>query len=79
VNSGHHRKWLHQIFHMTIEEIIGCQISDFKMDMMEWLVIEFDLEKCRAKDFDIQEVSKIFSETTGIAINAKLGKCLIPK
>jgi DNA polymerase I len=24
--------------------------------------IEFDLEKCRAKDFDIQEVSKIFSE-----------------
>jgi DNA polymerase I len=24
--------------------------------------IDFDLEKCRAKDFDIQEVSKIFSE-----------------
>jgi DNA polymerase I len=24
--------------------------------------IEFDLEKCRAKDFDIQKVSKIFSE-----------------
>jgi DNA polymerase-1 len=24
--------------------------------------IEFDLEKCKAKDFDIQEVSKIFSE-----------------
>jgi|WetSurMetagenome_2_1015567.scaffolds.fasta_scaffold09730_2 DNA polymerase I len=24
--------------------------------------IEFDLEKCRAKDFDIQEVSKIFSD-----------------
>ena len=24
--------------------------------------IEFDLEKCRAKDFDIQNVSQIFSE-----------------